>query len=211
MNTATYSQTDSGVYQESVQWVPYRDEGANAPELHVFGMHRPDEIHRSGSVRKARFMFSGGYPTTAGTTARVGRTNLREHLTTDYKKTEALHNWVENSVWRRPCEDMFNQLALDNTGLLCDLILNLGMHDADIADAAFALEASPPSNMTVNIVLVGLLNHEKPYVREAAVHGLSNKQSIPFVFSELKKAIENEKIQEIKDDILEVISSKKVT
>ncbi|MFC6801407.1 HEAT repeat domain-containing protein [Deinococcus caeni] len=112
----------------------------------------------------------------------------------------ALEKVVKDSEWGKVCINLFNHLANHSPNLLCDIIAYYPMHDVDLADAAYALEPTE-TNRRVEIVLVGLLEHPKPYVREAAVHALSSKVDSTYVRSGLEAALKRESIQELKDDI----------
>lgn len=77
-----------------------------------------------------------------------------------------------NARWRRPCEDMFDYLAEVYPLQLIDLLGSGCLTDAHLTFAA-EIAGRVKSTELVKAVLIPLLRHSNPVVREGSIYGLA--------------------------------------
>lgn len=94
----------------------------------------------------------------------------------DLPDARTVRDYIETSVWGKPCRAMFNHLSMNNPTMLLAIVKASILSPALLTYAVEALGQVHDSNTRREALqtIIDLLSHESPLVREGAVYALES-------------------------------------
>ncbi len=123
-----------------------------------------------------------------------------------WHRVREIRDYIAGSEWHKPCQAMFSHLVATDPDMLLDIIRLREIRPTLLAYAAETVGELVDSEKVAS-VLVPLLEHEKPYVREGAIYGLGKHLGFSDVRSRIF-ALSDEKLEPslgVREAVLEVL------
>lgn len=116
---------------------------------------------------------------------------------------QELEDYISNSQWGRPCTDMFFELAEHDPDKLLQLLESGILRPSELTFAT-EIAGQIPSPTQVIPILLKLLEHPSPLVREGTIYGLDAWINDPQVRQGLTKLLDDpvDVIREIVSEVL---------
>lgn len=120
-------------------------------------------------------------------------------------KRVEIENYMRQSVWGKPCQRMFTELAASDPQMLASIIMYGDLRATLLTYAAESLGSSENTNLVLS-TLIPLLYNEDSLIREGAVYGLSSHISDDIVKKLLSLRLRIETSPGVRTAIEEVLS-----
>lgn len=127
---------------------------------------------------------------------RASRENKQGFRYSATQLQEDANRYLESSRWGQACREMFYELVIEDAEILAGLIRSQALKPSSLTFAAETLGQAPLQENFL-VLLLDLLKHTSPIVREGAIYGLTNYLSDNRVQVQLRHMADHDVNEEV--------------